>query len=206
MQEQSNRRFPLGIVAGISAVVLAAAGGTGWWALNSLNSQQAPPATTSAISPQVSESPKAVPNSAQKQVQIYWLKGTGNSIEVVPLPVALNEGSKQNDVLESAFKRLLAGPTNPAVTSTIPQGTKLRSVEVRSDGVHVDLSQEFTTGGGSTSMTGRVAQVLYTATSLNPNAKVWLEVDGKQLDVLGGEGLLLDQPLTRKNFQENFQL
>ena len=79
-------------------------------------------------------------------------------------------------------------------------------MSVQQDGIHINLSQAFTTGGGSASMTGRVAQVLYTATSLKPNAKVWISVEGKPLDTLGGEGLELDQPLTRQNFKQNFTL
>jgi len=54
-------------------------------------------------------------------------------------------------------------------------------------------------------MSSRVAQVLYTATSLQPNAKVWIDIEGKPLEVLGGEGLLLEQPLTGK-LRENFTL
>jgi spore germination protein GerM len=141
----------------------------------------------------------------QQTAQIYWLKDTGTHLEVVPttLPVATNNPSA---VLEVAFANLLAGPTDATFSSTIPQGTKLRSVKIQNDGIHVDLSEEFTTGGGSASMMGRVAQVLYTATTLQPNAKVWLDVEGKPLDVLGGEGLELEQPMTRKSFKENFTL
>jgi len=41
-------------------------------------------------------------------------------------------------------------------------------------------------------MSSRVAQVLYTATSLQPNARS-VDIEGKPLEFLGGEGLLLEQ-------------
>jgi spore germination protein GerM len=35
---------------------------------------------------------------------------------------------------------------------------------------------------------------------------VYIEVNGKQLDVLGSEGLELEQPLTRDSFNKNYEL
>jgi spore germination protein GerM len=203
MQEQDNiRRIPVGVVAGLTAALLAAGGGGAWWAWNSLNSSTAPPSA-----PTASPSPPATSQVTETTAQIYWLSDSGNEIQVVPSTITLEETSDQpSEILEVAVKRLLAGPVNPANTTTIPQGTQLRSLTVESDGVHVDLSEEFTTGGGSASMTGRLAQVLYTATSLDPATKVWFDVEGQPLEVLGGEGLVIDQPMTRKNFEENFQL
>ncbi len=55
-------------------------------------------------------------------------------------------------------------------------------------------------------MAGRLAQILYTATTLEPDAPVWLSVEGKPLEVLGGEGLLLEQPLSRDRFEKDFNL
>ena len=218
-QQPQSRRIPVAVIAGLSAAVLAAGGGTALWAWKSAQSPTPTPtlatSPTPAISPlpQSSQSvltpavqPPSVQPTAQKIVQIYWIKDSGQHLDLVPSSITLKDTNKPNAVLDDAFKRLLAGPTDPKLATTIPEGTKLRGVKVREDGVHVDLSKEFTSGGGSASMTARLAQVLYTASSLNPDAKVWLEVDGEKLEVLGGEGLLLDQPMTRKNFQKDFQL
>ena len=124
---------------------------------------------------------------------------------MVPQPVQI-AATQPNQVLETAFQSLLAGPTEGTDSTTIPQGTKLLGLKVENNEVHVNLSEDFTSGGGSTSMIGRVGQVVYTATTLNPNAKVYIEVNGKQLDVLGGEGVELEQPLTRESFKKNYPL
>lgn len=202
MTEQ-QRRIPVGAIAGISAAVVAAGGVGAWWAMNSRN-PTTPPIPNVVQQPTVPSPSPSLP-VIQQTAQVYWLKDAGNHLEVVPQPlkVATNQ---PNAVLADAFNNLLLGATDPTLSSTIPEGTKLRSVLIENDGIHVDLSEEFTTGGGSASMTGRVAQVLYTATTLQPDAKVWIDVEGKPLEVLGGEGLELEQPMTRQSFEENFTL
>lgn len=201
MQDQQQiRRVPLGIVAGFSAALLTAGVGATWLMRNSTVSSPTTPVQTASPSPKPIE---AVP---EEKVQVYWLNNVNNKIEVVPSAITIKDADKQSEILEGAIKSLLVGPVDKAFTTTIPKGTKLRNVSLEANGVRVDLSKEFTKGGGSASMTGRVAQVLYTATSLDPAAKVWIEVEGKPLEVLGGEGLELEQPLTRENFKKNFAL
>jgi spore germination protein GerM len=127
-------------------------------------------------------------------------------LALVPAAVAVDVPGQPDALVKAALETMLKGTSTPELTSTIPQGTQLRQVEVKANGVHVDLSSEFTSGGGSTSMIGRVGQVIYTATTLDPNAPVWISVEGKPLETLGGEGLMLDQPMTRKAFDQNFKL
>jgi hypothetical protein len=57
------------------------------------------------------------------------------------------------------------------------------------------------------SMINRVTQVVYTATSLNPNAEVYISVAGQKLDEnnpLAGEGLMVSYPTTRQQLAVDF--
>lgn len=166
--------------------------------------------TPQAVTPQVvtpkSPQPKPLQQTDTQTVQVYWVKGAIGKFEAVPTKVAVKQADKPDAVLQAAFNSLLAGPKDASVSSEIPKGTKLRSLSVKNEGVYVDLSVEFTSGGGSNSMIGRLGQVIYTATSLKPNTKVWISVEGKPLELLGGEGLEVAQPSTRQSFDKNFPL
>ena len=121
------------------------------------------------------------------------------------MPVKVPADSQPADILTVAFNTLLTNTDNDSGSfSNIPQGTQLRSLTIKDDGIYVDLSQDFKYGGGSNSMIGRLQQVLYTATSLDPNAQVWISLEGQPLTLLGGEGLEIPQPLSRQLFQSEF--
>jgi spore germination protein GerM len=204
--QQSLHRLPIGMLAGLAAVILVAGSGTALWTWNAHKAPSTiapapapaapanPPANPAAQLPTITEPAPTTPAQPVEQtVEIYW-------------PITVNEANQPEQVLTAALEKLLAGTTEADVASTIPQGTALNSVSIESDGVYIDLSAEFKSGGGSASMTGRLAQILYTATTLQPDAKVWISVAGEPLEVLGGEGLEIDQPMTRQAFAENFDL
>ncbi|WNZ21426.1 spore germination protein [Leptolyngbya sp. NK1-12] len=204
-QPTSRRSVPRGVIAGLAAVVLATAAGTAWWTWRSFQAQQQPqPLPTTA--PQPTQSPDISQAPIQQTVQVYWLRSLDDRFELVPVPVAVTAPGQPDALVKAALEAMLQGTPESEFTSTVPQGTQLRQVEIKPDGIHVDLSPEFTGGGGSASMTGRLGQVLYTATTLDPNAPVWISVEGKPLEVLGGEGLMIDQPMTRQSFEQNFPL
>jgi spore germination protein GerM len=159
---------------------------------------------TSTVSPSSEPTPTPKPTT-EAEARVYWLRSTGKKLELSPVKIAV-EGGNPSSELKTLVERLLKGPANSDVTSSIPEGTKLNSLKVARDGVHVDLSKSFTKGGGSTSMQGRLGQVIYTASSLNPSEPVWISVEGEPLTVLGGEGLEVSQPMTRTDFKKGFSL
>ncbi|MBD2569939.1 GerMN domain-containing protein [Anabaena lutea] len=198
-QQRTNRNISSGVIAAVSAAVVAVSGGVAWL------TSQTPNSSTPANPSQSIKQPVTTQPGNEQIASIYWLRPTEKSVELVPQPIKI-AAAQPNQALEAAFKTLLAGPTESTDSTTIPQGTQLLGLKADKNEVHVNLSADFTSGGGSTSMMGRVGQVVYTATTLNPNAKVYIEVNGKQLDVLGGEGVELEQPLTRESFNKNYPL
>jgi spore germination protein GerM len=104
----------------------------------------------------------------------------------------------------AAVRALLAGPS-PAerrrgLASTIPSGTRLRGISLHGRVATIDLTSRYASGGGTLSMTLRLAQLVYTATSVRPITGVLLHLDGRDTKVFGGEGLILDRPMTRASF------
>ena len=201
-QQRTNRNISSGMIAAVSAAVVAVSGGVAWFTAQT-------PDTPTPVNPSQSiRQPQQQPLTTQPNEQsanIYWLRSKGTGIELVPQPLKI-AAAQPNQALEKAFQALLAGPTEGTDSTTIPKGTQLLGMKVENNDVHVNLSADFTTGGGSTSMMGRVGQVVYTATTLNPDAKVYIDVEGKPLEVLGGEGVEIEQPLTRTSFNQNYPL
>lgn len=202
--QQGSNRISSGVIAAVSAAVVAVGGGVAW--MTSRTPSPSTPANPSQSVQQPNQPTTTQPsNNNEQTANVYWLQPKGNNVDLVPQPVRV-AAVQPNQVLEKAFQNLLAGPTEGTDSTTIPQGTKLLGLKVENDEVHVNLSESFTSGGGSTSMMGRVGQVVYTATTLNPNAKVYIEVNGKPLETIGGEGVVLDQPLTRDSFKKDYPL
>ncbi|MEH2333008.1 GerMN domain-containing protein [Nostoc sp.] len=200
--QQGSNRISSGVIAAVSAAVVAVGGGVAWFTTQSSNTPI--PSNPSGRIDQPAQPSTRQPANEQTP-NVYWLRSNNKNVTLVPQPVRV-ASIRPNQPLEAAFQSLLAGPTEGTDTTTIPKGTKLLGLKAENDEVHVNLSEDFTSGGGSTSMMGRVGQVVYTATTLNPKAKVYIDVNSKPLDVLGGEGVELQQPLTREQFQKDYPL
>ncbi len=145
--------------------------------------------------------PMILPETADTP-SVYWVGADGNQVAFEAEKIALNRNESPADSLTTAIETLLDGEASTA----IPTGTELLSLKVEGDDVYIDLSGRFTEGGGTSSMAARMGQVIYTTNTVQPDAQIWLSVDGELLDMIGGEGLIVDQPLTEERFARDFNL
>jgi hypothetical protein len=116
------------------------------------------------------------------------------------------EGPQTVGVGAEAVRLLLEGPSTAElqadVSSQIPPGTRLLGLDIDDGTATVDLTSEFESGGGSASMLGRLAQVVYTLTEFDTVERVRFALDGKPVDVFSGEGIVLDEPVTREDYAD----
>lgn len=112
---------------------------------------------------------------------------------------------KEKSCFAFAIQELVSAPTkwekSKGFTSEIPQGTKILSVREGENSVMIDLSSAFEGGGGAESTYMRVMQVIKTAKA-NTSQPVYLYINGKQADVIGGEGIMIKQPLNERSLDD----
>jgi len=106
----------------------------------------------------------------------------------------------------AAVESLLEGPDGfedgYGLSTAIPEGTQLLGLTIADGIATVDLTSEFESGGGSASMQARLAQVVYTLTQFPSVDGVLFSLDGEPIDVLGGEGVIIDHPLARGDYTD----
>jgi len=111
------------------------------------------------------------------------------------------------ETADAAMGELLEGPTDferetAKMATAIPEGTTLLGINMSNGTATVDLSKEFASGGGTTSMTLRLAQVVFTLTQFPSIENVQFMLDGEAVTVFGGEGILLEEPVGRDYFED----
>ncbi len=192
----------------VSVLVIALAVGGGVVA-GQMSQQDDEPATSESTeetaAPDVEE---AEPGEAENEeeaepagtqtVRVYFSRGEylGVVTRTVPATPA---------IARAAMEQLLAGPNSTeqgwGFGTTVPAGTRLLGLTIDGGTARVDLTGGFESGGGSLSVMMRLAQVVYTLTQFSTVDRVVLMMDGEVVDVFTGEGVMLDEPQTRDDFE-----
>ncbi|MCS6960064.1 MAG: GerMN domain-containing protein [Pseudanabaenaceae cyanobacterium SKYGB_i_bin29] len=185
------RRTQVGIVFTLLGLI----GGAAYYLLFQAN----PPSGSHNANPSQGQSVVSlVPK--EHQVSVYWIEATEKKFRAVPQTVKAIDNEQ---ALEQAIQQLFTAPPS-GLYSGIPPATKLLNFSANDRDVFINVSKEFKEGGGSASMLARVTQVVYTASSLNPTANVFILVEGEPIGTVGGEGLEIKQPMTRQDLPLEF--
>ena len=104
-----------------------------------------------------------------------------------------------------AIRELISAPSswekNKGLSSEVPANTTILSIREGSNNILIDLSPAFESGGGAESTYIRVRQLIKTAQA-NTKLPVYLYINGRQADVIGGEGVMIKQPLTERSLDD----
>ena len=177
----------------LSVAVLAFAGCAGG------DDDAAPTSPTTTASSTTSAPTETGGEASATPLRVYFVRlermgAAGRDVQATPAVGA------------AALRELLAGPTaddrSAGLASEIPSGTKLNGLTIDNGVATVDLSRAFQSGGGSTSMQLRVAQVVYTLTQFPSVKRVRFRIDGKPVAAIGGEGVVVDPPVGRAAFED----
>lgn len=155
------------------------------------------------------QSPTTTPSPTQAgttTVRAYFILGSfQDNAGLVPV---LRDIPKTTAVGAAAIRELLEGPNDdelggrPAMYTAIADGTAFLGLTIDHGVATVNLSKEFESGGGSASVLGRLAQVVYTLTQFPTVTGVQFQIDGVPKTVFSGEGVVLDGPVGRDDYTD----
>jgi hypothetical protein len=185
------------VVVVIGSALIAACGGS-----SGDGSPQPTATVTVTVGPSVepSQSPSPSPSGAAEEttLRVYFLRGEKLGVAERRVPATSMPAT-------AAVNGLLAGPTAEeraaGLGSAVPKETRLLGLTIDGTTARVDLSGRFASGGGTLSMTARVAQVVYTLTQFRTVRSVEFLLDGTPVDALGGEGIVLAESQRRSDWR-----
>lgn len=144
---------------------------------------------------------KAEKKEPKTYVTVYFLGMDKNDAGVFKkVKRELPEGKSK---LSYALNQLTAGPSayekKVGVFSEIPANVKILGVVESQNKIIIDVSSNIQNGGGADSLYSRMKQLIKTALANSSGKPIYLYINGKQAEVLGGEGIMISQPLSENS-------
>jgi spore germination protein GerM len=130
---------------------------------------------------------------------IYFVTSQETSFTLEP--AFRHYDADQETQFKAALEDLIRGPTpeekSKGLSSSLASDTRVLEVRLEGSKVTVNFSKAFTQEDGLANHQGRLYQVLYTLSQSQNIASVVIQIEGQSLRVLGGEGLMIDNPWQR---------
>lgn len=152
-----------------------------------------------SVQEEVAEQPEV---KAKEYVNVYFIGKNEHNEEVYKAVKRVYNKDVDGSKIKFAVVSLILGPKSEekqrGVYTEVPSGAEIINITEQSGKVIVNLNSAFVNGGGTDSLYKRLYQLIKTA-RLNSEKPVYLYIDGQQADVVGGEGIMLSQPLSNSS-------
>ena len=164
-------------------------------------------ATTTTTTTEVTTTTEATTSTSEAtfddSVVIYILDPSGSNGSrqgpfLYPVSVAPLGGADE----AAAALETLVGISGFDNATEIPADTEVEDIALDGSTAVVELSGEFGSGGGSASMFARLAQLTFTLTRIDGIDGVLLVEGGDPVTVFSSEGIVLDGPMVREDFED----
>lgn len=152
----------------------------------------------------VEESPAEADNKTEEYINVYFIGKNENQEEVYKAVKRVYNKDIDGSKIKFSVYALINGPKmeeqKKGIYTEIPHDAQVISVREYNDKVIVNLNSAFVQGGGADSLYKRLYQLIKTA-KLNTLLPVYLYIDGQRADVVGGEGIMITQPLSNSSLE-----
>jgi spore germination protein GerM len=166
----------------------------------------------SNISGQLLDNPQVTVPSEEEQkpevqkekvyVNVFFIGQNANKEEVYKAVNREYDETIDGSKIKFAIKSLISGPKSEEIAkgvyTEIPTTTRLISIHETHAEVIINLNSAFEQGGGTESLYKRLYQLIKTA-KRNTTKPVYLYIDGNKAEVIGGEGIMITQPLNENS-------
>ncbi len=143
--------------------------------------------------------PEKKENKAKEYVNIYFIGKNSNNEEVYKAVKREYNKDIDGSKIKFALYSLFRGPKNDekqyGVYSEIPLDAEIINISENPDRIIININTAYVTGGGADSLYKRLYQLIKTV-KLNTSIPAYLYINGQKADVVGGEGIMISQPLS----------
>ncbi len=183
------------------ALAAAACGDSGGGSVDAGSTPTRPATTTTNGDPDGAATtvPGTTGTAGTREVVVYFTRGEKITAVTRAVPRVPAIGAE-------SMKGLVGGPTAAEAAdgfgTAIPAETRFRGLTIADGVAKVDLSKDFESGGGSLSLSLRLAQVTCTLDQFDSVSGVRFLLDGDLVNVFSGNGIVLDQPVSCADYRE----
>ncbi len=140
-------------------------------------------------------------NLKKRQYPLYFLQTTDESFELVKIDRIVEfNSSPLRATLDALINGLLSTEIaeNSNLINTIPENTKIRSINIKEGIAYIDFNTAFTFNPfGKEGAQAALDQIVWTATAFPSVKSVQILINGKIQPYLTAEGIEISKPLTR---------